>query len=296
MLCPISQRFPVEGVQRTKGPRVRERLTSGQFFGHTVRKREVGDLVLADVRYASGLRLPRHAHERPYFCFIRRGTYTEAYGRRVRISGPGMLAFHPPGEPHAEVFGDCSVESFNVEIGPEWLYRMREAGGVLDQPVEFHGGETARLSSRLFAEFRRPDASSSLAIESLTWEILAAVLTPPVAVSKSRPKWLTEARDILDARFPEPLALRAIAREAGVHPVYFASTFRRFYGCSVGDYLRRVRFKHLCRMLKQPEIPLAEIALATGFADQSHFTRALKRFTGMTPAQYRTFLLFKTSD
>jgi AraC family transcriptional regulator len=207
-----------------------------------------------------------------------------------------MLAFHPPGEPHAEAFGARLVVSFNVEIGPEWVYRMREIGGALDQPVEFHGGETARLGFRLFTELRRSDAASSVAIESLTSEILAAVAAPPVLARKSKPKWLTEARDILDARFQKPVALRAIAREAGVHPVYFASTFRRFYGCSVGEYLRRVRFERSCRMLKEPEMPLAEIALATGFADQSHFTRTLRRFTGMTPTQYRTFLLFKTPD
>lgn len=273
-----------------------ERLTSGRFFGQTLHKREVGDLVLADVRYAPGSRLPRHAHERPYFCLILGGSYTETYGRRMRVCRPGMLAFHPPGEPHAEAFGDRLVASFNVEIGPEWLYRMHEIGGVLDQPVEFHDGETARLGFRLFAELRRADAASSVAIESLTSEILAAVAAPPVRVDKSRPKWLTEARDALDARFQEPLALRAIAREAGVHPVYLACMFRRFYGCSVGEYLRRVRFDRLCRMLKEPDIPLAEIALATGFADQSHFTRTLRRYTGMTPAQYRTFLLFKTPD
>jgi len=273
---------------------VAERLTSGRFFGQTLRRREVGDLVLADVRYPPGAHLPRHAHERPYFCLIRRGHYTEAYGRRMRVCGPGALVFHPPGERHAEAFGDCSVASFNVEIGPEWLYRLRETGSVLDQPIEFHNGEAPGLGYRLFAELRRSDAASAVAIESITSEILTAFAARPVALDNSKPKWLTRARDILHDRFQEPLALRAIAREAGVHPVHFASAFRRFYGCSVGEYLRRIRFEQLCRMLRQPHTPLAEIAQATGFADQSHFTRVLKRFTGMTPVQYRTFLTFKT--
>jgi AraC family transcriptional regulator len=41
-------------------------------------------------------------------------------------------------------------------------------------------------------------------------------------------------------------------------------------------------------------IPLALVAAEAGFADQSHLTRTFKRFTGMTPGRYRTFLLFKT--
>lgn len=271
-----------------------ERLASGRFLGRTLYQRTVGDLVLADVLYPAGATLPRHAHERPYFCLIRHGGYDERFGRRTRACGPGTVAFHPPGEPHTEAFGDRAVASFNVEIGPQWLYRMRETGGVFDQPVESGGGEMARLGYRLYAETRRQDEAAILAIETLTLEILSAMTGRPPAVEKTKPKWLTRAREALDARYEEPLALRSMAKEAGVHPVYFASMFRRFYGCSVGEYLRRVRFERLSQMLKEPARPLAEIALAAGFADQSHFTRMLRRFTGMTPAQYRTFLRFKT--
>lgn len=272
-----------------------QRLAAGQFYGRTVRRREVGELVLADVRYAPGSRVPRHAHDRAYFCLIRRGSYMEAYGRRTRVCKPGVVAYHPPGEQHAEAMGGCTVASFNVELGPEWLYRMRDGGVLPDQAVELQGGEVAALGRRLFVEMRRSDAASLLAVESLTSEILAALLARPSTLGQAKPRWLTRAREMLDERFCEPLSLRVLAKEAGVHPIHFASAFRRFHGCSAGEYLRRVRFEHLSRMLQQPRMTLAEVAHATGFADQSHFTRFLKRFTGMTPAQYRTFLSFKTA-
>jgi len=174
------------------------------------------------------------------------------------------------------------------------LYRMREIGCVPDQPVEFHGGEVVAITRQLLGELSKSDRGSVIAMESLTAEILAAMLDrqafregPPA------PKWLTEALEILEARFQEPLSLRAIAKEAGVHPIHFAAMFRRHYGCSAGEYMRRVRFEQLSILLRQ-RVPLAEIALAAGFADQSHLTRFLKRQTGMTPTQYRTFLAFKT--
>jgi hypothetical protein len=68
-----------------------------------------------------GARLPRHCHEHAYFCLIRRGTYREEYGGRQRSRGPLLLAFHPPGEVHAEHFGGEPVRSFNLEITPSWL-------------------------------------------------------------------------------------------------------------------------------------------------------------------------------
>lgn len=58
--------------------------------------------------------------------------------------------------------------------------------------------------------------------------------------------------------------------------------------------MRRRRILSARRLLANPEIPLAQIALDVGFADQSHFSRIYKQFTGRTPSQERTFLAFKT--
>jgi len=73
-----------------------------------------------------------------------------------------------------------------------------------------------------------------------------------------------------------------------VHPVHFAAWFRRFYGCSVGEYHRRRRFIEVRRRLMQPDLTLTQVAARPVFADQSHLTRTWKRLTGLTPSQYRT--------
>lgn len=269
-------------------------LEGGRFFGRTLRRRSVAGLTMADVLYPAGVRLPRHTHERAYFCLIRRGCYTESYGRRTRDCRPMTLVFHPPGEPHPQTFRDCPVASFNVEIGSDWLHRASEMSCHLDQPAEFQGGEVASLGERLFDEFARKDPDSALSIESLTLEILAASARACIAPDRARqPRWLTQARDLLNIRFREPLTLTAIAREAGVHPVYFAASFRHFEHCSVGEYLRRRRLEYVRRALAQPDLPLADIALDAGFADQSHLTRTFKRFTGKTPGEYRKLFLSK---
>ncbi len=254
----------------------------------------VGDLLLTDVSYAPKSFVPRHAHDLPYVCWIRKGSYSEPYGRRTRNCRPGMVVFHPAGEFHSETFGEYRVQSFNVELGPEWLYWMRKTGCHPDQPAEFDGGVAVAIAHRLFGELGKRGRDSTIEVERLTADLLLAVLGRGVSqVPAAVPKWLTSTREILEARFQEPLSLRALAAEAGVHPIYLAAVFRRHIGCSMGEYVRRLRFKQIGKLLCQ-RVPLAEIALSTGFADQSHFTRFLKRFTGMTPGEYRTFLTFKT--
>jgi AraC family transcriptional regulator len=92
---------------------------------------------------------------------------------------------------------------------------------------------------------------------------------------------------MLHERLPEAPALSGIAAEVGVHPAHLAHEFRRFYGTTAGEYLRRIRVEHAARVVAQTALPLSEVAAAAGFYDQSHFSNAFKRATGATPGQYR---------
>jgi AraC family transcriptional regulator len=93
--------------------------------------------------------------------------------------------------------------------------------------------------------------------------------------------------ELVHARFCENLALGDLAAAAGVHPAHLARTFRRCYGCTVGDYVRNLRTERARQELRTSDRPLAELALALGYADQSHFATAFRRQTGMTPGAFR---------
>lgn len=219
----------------------------------------------------------------------------EDYGRRRRVCRPGMLVFHPLGETHCERH-DVAVSSLNVEIGPDWLRHVVDLLGPLDQPVEFRDDAICAAGLQLLREFQLADQDADLAIESLSFEIIAAVADRGqwTRTAAATPRWLVEAREMLDVGLGQPPPLRSLARDAGVHPVHFAAAFRRYYGCSPGEYLRRKRLQVARGKLADATLSLAQIASDAGFADQSHFTRAFKRFTGVTPGRYRTLLAFKT--
>jgi AraC family transcriptional regulator len=125
-------------------------------------------------------------------------------------------------------------------------------------------------------------------MEGLALELLGELARRRAGGAESRPpRWLRQARALLQERFAEGLTLEEIALAVGVHPAHLASVFRAQHGCTVGDYLRRLRIEFACREIARSDTPLVEIALDAGFANQSHFTRIFKRLTGMTPAAYR---------
>jgi AraC family transcriptional regulator len=172
---------------------------------------------------------------------------------------------------------------------------MSEIGMASDQPAQFQGGRPQALAARMLDELDQDDADSAREVENSFWELLAEIQSATASrPSRPRPAWLDAVRESLNASLQKPPSLNAVAREFGVHPMHLAATFRRHYGCSVGEHVRRQRVDAAREMLENPDLSLTQIASDVGFADQSHLTRTFKRLTGVTPGQYRTFLPFKT--
>jgi AraC family transcriptional regulator len=136
-------------------------------------------------------------------------------------------------------------------------------------------------------ELARPDPVTRLALEGAAFELLAILGRLKF---DRRPMWLKRARDLLHDGFSTPLTLRTISEEVAVHPVHLARTFRRHFGVSVGEYVRRLRVEHAKVLLGSTNHKLSVIAQAAGFADEPHFSRVFRRITGMTPGYFRTSL------
>ena len=79
------------------------------------------------------------------------------------------------------------------------------------------------------------------------------------------------------------MRLADLARELAVHPAHLARAFRGQFGTSVGGYVRRLRLDWAAAELERSDTALAAIALAAGFADQSHFTRIFRRLHRVHP-------------
>jgi AraC-like DNA-binding protein len=172
-----------------------------------------------------------------------------------------------------------------------WWSHVEHQAKVSKTPADFYGGRLAHLAGRLYREFREPDEFSALVLEGLTLEIIAEVSRCSVNESeRTPPRWLQQVRSILHEQYGERLSLVAVAELVDVHPVHLAREFRRFYRCTIGDYIRQRRIEFTCNQLRDSDASISEIAQAAGFFDHSHFTRTFKTQAGITPSQYRKAL------
>jgi AraC family transcriptional regulator len=196
--------------------------------------------------------------------------------------------FYPAGEAHADSFRDSKTRCFVIELKPSWLERFNHSSKLITEPARFNGGKASGLALRVYEEVRALDGFSPLAIEGLLLEIVAEISRSSRKIHDSQPTTRIElVKELIHSQLQEPLPLSALAKHAGMHPVYLAQAFRKVCGCTIGEYVRRLRIEFACRELTDPNRTISEIAAAAGFFDQSHFTRTFKRLVGVTPAEFR---------
>ena len=122
-----------------------------------------------------------------------------------------------------------------------------------------------------------------------SWGVLHGDSRPdPSEPARARPRWLAACLDLLHADYATPLTLAGVAARVGVHPVHLSRAFRQRFGQTLGEYVNRLRVRSACEQLRRARPPaLVEVALMTGFADQSHLCRVFKRLVGCSPGRYR---------
>ena len=220
-------------------------------------------------------------------CVMMTGEMVESERTHQVRYRPADLVYKPPEERPRLSFGR-GVRTVTVELEPDRLAALDGAGLSLGRAFRYTSSTAAALGARIAAELLHRDELTPLVVEGLTLELLAEAcrLVRP-ARRPGGPRWLLEVGERVHSEFTRRLTLADCARQAGVHPVHLAQSFRAHYGESFGQCIRRLRIELASRQLVETPKSIADIALDAGFADQSHLTKTFKRARGLTPAGFR---------
>jgi AraC family transcriptional regulator len=152
-----------------------------------------------------------------------------------------------------------------------------------------------KLEECLLASVERSDRASQLFVEHIQLA-LNAHLSYAYGVNAAKktlgrgglaPWQERRARELMDARLGSEVRLAEIAAECELSPKHFARAFKQSTGKSPYRWLLERRIERSQVILSTSGLPIAEIALMCGFADQSHFTRVFARTTGMSPRAWQ---------
>lgn len=91
----------------------------------------------------------------------------------------------------------------------------------------------------------------------------------------------------ISKNYASPITLEDVANHVHLNSAYFSTIFKQSSGSSFKEYLNMVRIEESKRLLSNTDYSIIDIAIATGFEDQSYFSKVFKKYTGLTPKQYR---------
>jgi AraC family transcriptional regulator len=236
-------------------------------------------------------RIPAHAHASLSITIVLEGAFEERYRPipSARTCEPGSLLVRPAGEIHENHLGRSGARTLSLELSPDRLGLCGKSLAPILAVALRREAAFLDIGLAMSRELREGDEAAPLALESLSLELLARLIRAERARERGpAPRWLLRSRNSIHDRFREPaLRVSDLAAAEGVHPVYFARVFRRYYRMTPGEYVRRLRLEWARERVQATTESLASIALECGFSDQSHLTRAFRRRFGATPGHLR---------
>lgn len=188
-----------------------------------------------------------------------------------------------------------------LEMSPLFLKRLaEEEGGQNVVDLRCSAGEMdLALSHMLRAVAPALDGSfdaSTLFLDQLAIAIGMRLIERHSSAPRPAPKplkallspsQLGRAKELLRSRLDKSVSITDVARDCGFSRGYFIRAFRQTTGHTPHRWLLGQRVDAARTLLAQSDLSLADVAIACGFSDQSHFTRIFSGITGTTPGSFR---------
>ncbi|MBO9564938.1 MAG: helix-turn-helix domain-containing protein [Niastella sp.] len=263
----------------------------GQFYGTTNETIHLDGVTLTDTVYGQD-RVPWHFHEHNYFTFILQGGVIEGNKKHVYECCTGDLLFHNWQDAHYNIASGRFTRGVHVEVSPQWFDYFDKANNITEGSIRIADPRIKMLMYQVVKEMKLAGNAGQLSIDTLVLEIFGLLTNTVLVAGERKPQWVSRVREILHES-KDDWKLADLARSVNIHPVHLSRHFSKYFGMSLGDYVRAIKVQRALTLLPNDELSLTDISFECGFADQSHFIRSFKSFYQVTPLHYRKFLLKK---
>ncbi len=180
------------------------------------------------------------------------------------------------------------VQSREFSHGHEYLLAAQNWIHILFCDfVMLHLGSAAQLLKREYEDKLAGCYTKQMlfsCMEQLHGTLLSKLLEAD-RKNDSRPIYLV--KQYINENYAKSVTLEDASRQIGFSSPYLSSLFKKETGKNFSEYLSEVRIKNAKKLLKNPDLTSLEIAQAVGYADEKYFFRVFKKYTGLTPKEFK---------
>jgi AraC family transcriptional regulator len=257
-------------------------LEKGTYLGKVIDLSQAGGVFAGATSYypndGTGL---MHYHENPHLSFVLKGGGIVKGKTSECERLPGEMMFFHAGEPHQCIMKRFPTQNVNLEIEASFLRDNLITETAVGSAIQ-KNPNAKFLILKVYKELLAADEFSDSSIKML----LLYLICDARKNEQDEPRWVGVIRELMNDKWNEPLTLGDLSAAAGVHPVTVSKLFPKYFSCTFGEYMRRLKIEKSLRLIKDSPRSLTEIAYECGFYDQSHFTHTFKKTTGFLPNSY----------
>lgn len=198
-------------------------------------------------------------------------------------------------ERYAVYFEEPYLDRLRELCGTEWEKTLRDH--LLIRLDTGRRRYLEHMLQKMIAEKRRNDGFSEMLIQNDLYELLSFFVRyveeeqelpfPEPGESMDREDAIQEAAGYIYTHYPETLTLETVADRVHMSPAYFSRKFKKITGLGYKEYVNYVRIRQACRMLRETDLSVMEIAQHCGYSDSNYFGDLFKKEKGMSPRMYR---------
>ena len=255
------------------------KIQSNKYFGITAKSIKTESFNISITNHPAQSEISTHAHAKPYLCLLAHGLYKEESNTSSLIS-TGDVLYRAANYEHANRFSGQDSVCLNIEIDNESDFMIHNGLKLpLRESLQKSSLETYKL---LYA------VKNGVSKDLLNIYCYESMLVHVEGVeSKGDLLWINQVKEYINDNPLSPISLQELSHLLGLHPNYIVRKFKAITGMKLSDYLTKIRLEYSISNLILTQENLTNVALKSGFYDQSHFNRNFKKYLETTPKLFR---------
>lgn len=259
------------------------KLKTGEFYGKHYQKLASENFIITDTEYTHS-KVDWHYHENPYFTYLLQGKLFESNKKESYYLESGNLLFHNWQDSHYNIKPPEFTRGFHIELNKNWFSNFDIQVTDFEGSISLKNPLIKNSMNKVFVESKINDDYSNLSIDILLVEIFSHLKDTREIKSKN-PLWVKKLQELL---FDEDIdyTLKDLSSILGLHPVHLSREFSKYFGTSLGNYIRLIKVNQAFNLIVSNKYSMTEICYKCGFYDQSHFIKNFKRIYLTTPTKF----------
>lgn len=260
-------------------------LKKEKYLGDTKKKFIYSQGVsIIETEYKQAVFESWHSHQNAHMTLFLVGGTIEKRKNEIHSVSSGSILFYHSDEQHLNQNTLFPSKNINIEFDEVFL-KKHEITEKMLKVATANSIKTKLIILKIYNESINRDTFSEDSINMILSDYASSINYSEQFLKN--PNWVNTLFELLNDCWNENLSLNDLSKILNISPITISKHFPKYFGCTYGEYIRRLKIDRSISLIHQTQYSLTEIGLKCGFSDQSHFIRTFKQQTNFLPKDFK---------